>query len=112
MLQVILETRAVEASAARYRKEMNQASRRQEAANMPPARRMLMQWFKPLTEAIQEEQRAVRAQRGQCGAGFATRAGGLVGGCWAQRGRAGGGPWGGQCVGAGMDLVGVRAWIW
>lgn len=28
---------------------------------MPPARKLLMQWFKPMTQAIQEEQRKVWA---------------------------------------------------
>ncbi|GAB4824179.1 hypothetical protein N2152v2_011225, partial [Parachlorella kessleri] len=55
--QIILETRTVEASAMRYKLEMQAAVNRKEAASMPPARRLLMQWFKPLALAIQEEQR-------------------------------------------------------
>lgn len=58
--QIILETKAVEASAERYKREMLSAQKRRETASMPPARRLLMQWFKPLTLAIQEEQRKVR----------------------------------------------------
>ncbi len=62
--QIILETRTVEASAMRYRLEVQSAVSRKEAASMPPARRLLMHWFKPLTLAIQEEQRKVRRGRG------------------------------------------------
>jgi hypothetical protein len=57
--QVILETRAVEASAARYQKEIQSAIMRDQAAALPPARKLLLQWFGPLTEAIEAEQARV-----------------------------------------------------
>lgn len=55
--QVVLETRAVEAAAARYRRDLASAIQRGEGANMPVARRLLLRWFPPLVEAIREEQR-------------------------------------------------------
>ena len=55
--QVVLETRAVEAAAARYRRDLASAVQRGEGANMPAARRLLLRWFPPLVEAIREEQR-------------------------------------------------------
>ena len=62
--QIILETRAVEASAARYRKDMESAKSRGATASMPAARRMILEWFQPLTQSIREEQRAVSGARG------------------------------------------------
>ena len=54
--QITLETRAVDAAIARYRREAESAMKRGTGATLPPARKLLVQWFKPLAEAIQEEQ--------------------------------------------------------
>jgi DNA-directed RNA polymerase len=54
--QITLETRAVDAAIARYRREAEAATRRGAGATLPPARKLLVAWFKPLAQAIQEEQ--------------------------------------------------------
>lgn len=54
--QITLETRAVDAAIARYRREAEAAMKRGAAATLPPARKLLVSWFKPLADAIQEEQ--------------------------------------------------------
>ena len=54
--QITLETRAVDAAIARYKREAEAAMKRGAAATLPPARKLLVNWFKPLAEAIQEEQ--------------------------------------------------------
>ena len=54
--QITLETRAVDAAIARYKREAESANRRGAAATLPPARKLLVGWFKPLAEAIKEEQ--------------------------------------------------------
>lgn len=58
--QVVLETRAVEAAAARYRRDLAAAVQRGEGANLPASRRLLLRWYAPLVDAIKEEQRKVR----------------------------------------------------
>lgn len=58
--QVILETKALEATRARYQKEaLSAISRGQAASALPEARQMLLRWFAPLTAAIQREQQRV-----------------------------------------------------
>jgi hypothetical protein len=54
--QVILETRAVDAAAARYRREVSVAVARGAGATLPAARELLVSWFQPLAEAIRQEQ--------------------------------------------------------
>ena len=54
--QITLETRAVDAAIARYRREAEAATRRGAAATLPPARKLLVSWFKPLAQAIEQEQ--------------------------------------------------------
>ncbi len=54
--QITLETRAVDAAIARYRREAESATKRGAAATLPPARKLLVSWFKPLAQAIEEEQ--------------------------------------------------------
>ncbi|KAL4857485.1 DNA-directed RNA polymerase 2B [Chlorella vulgaris] len=64
--QVILETKALEATRARYQKEaLSAISRGQAASALPEARQMLLRWFAPLTAAIQrEQQRIILGARG------------------------------------------------
>ncbi|KAL6766761.1 hypothetical protein ACKKBG_A37250 [Auxenochlorella protothecoides x Auxenochlorella symbiontica] len=57
--QVVLETRAVEAAAARYRRDLAAAVQRGEGANLPASRRLLLRWYAPLVDAIKEEQRKI-----------------------------------------------------
>ena len=57
--QITLETRAVDAAIARYRREAEAATRRGAAATLPPARKLLVSWFKPLAQAIEQEQRRI-----------------------------------------------------
>ena len=63
--QIILETRAVEAALARYRREAASMVDRGSAATLPAARKLLVSWFKPLASAIREEQ--FRVARGLSG---------------------------------------------
>lgn len=58
--QVILETKALDATRARYQKEQLSAFARGQAASLPEARQMLLRWFGPVTAAIQKEQQRVR----------------------------------------------------
>ena len=60
MLQIILETKALDAARARYQKEQLSAIARGQAAALPEARQMLLRWFGPVTAAIQKEQQRVR----------------------------------------------------
>ena len=79
--QIILETRAVEASTARYRKDALSAIERGEAAAMPAARQLLIRWFKPLADAIREEQRKVGGWVGGVGGVCVWGGAGSAGGC-------------------------------
>ena len=54
--QIILETRAVEAALARYRREAASMVQRGAGATLPAARKLLVSWFQPLADAIREEQ--------------------------------------------------------
>lgn len=54
--QIILETRAVEAALARYRREALSMVDRGAGATLPAARKLLVSWFRPLSEAIRAEQ--------------------------------------------------------
>jgi hypothetical protein len=58
--QIQLETQAVETARSRYLAESEKAALRGEVASMPPARALLLAWFKPLADAIWEEQVKVR----------------------------------------------------
>lgn len=58
--QIILETRAVEAATARYKRDVESAINRGAGATLPAARHMLMQWFPTLSDAIYKEQCSVR----------------------------------------------------
>lgn len=60
LLQIILETKALDAARARYQKEQLSAIARGQAAALPEARQMLLRWFGPVTAAIQKEQQRVR----------------------------------------------------
>ena len=57
--QIILETRAVDAAVARYRRDFAAAINRGAGATMPAARRLLTGWFNPLKESIKEEQEKI-----------------------------------------------------
>ena len=57
--QIILETRAVDAAVARYRRDFIDAVNRGAGTDMPAARRLLTGWFHPLKQAIQAEQEKV-----------------------------------------------------
>ncbi|PSC74843.1 DNA-directed RNA polymerase chloroplastic mitochondrial [Micractinium conductrix] len=57
--QVILETKAMEATRARYQKEQASMIARGAAAALPKARELLIRWFGPLTRAIMEEQKRI-----------------------------------------------------
>lgn len=63
--QIILETRAVEAALARYRREAASMVERGAGATLPAARKLLVSWFQPLAQAIREEQ--FRVARGISG---------------------------------------------
>lgn len=54
--QIILETRAVDAAMARYKREAESAVRRGAGATLPAARKLLVGWFHPLADAIRAEQ--------------------------------------------------------
>lgn len=54
--QLILETRAIDAAKARYRREAESAIKRDAGATLPAARKLLVGWFRPLEEAIRAEQ--------------------------------------------------------
>jgi hypothetical protein len=69
--QIILETKALDATRARYQKEQLSAIARGQAAALPEARQMLLRWFGPMTQAIQREQQRVSWQAGR------------LAGCWA-----------------------------
>lgn len=60
-MQIILETKALDAARARYQKEQLSAISRGQAAALPEARQMLLRWFGPVTAAIQKEQQRVRS---------------------------------------------------
>lgn len=63
--QIILETKALDATRARYQKEHLSAIARGQAAAMPEARQMLLKWFAPMTAAIQREQtRIIQGAKG------------------------------------------------
>jgi len=57
--QIILETRAVEAALARYRREAAAMVERNAGSTLPAARKLLVSWFRPLADAIRAEQRRV-----------------------------------------------------
>lgn len=57
--QVLLETRAVDGAALRYQRDIKGTIRRGDAASLPAARLLVLQWFRPLTEAIREEQKSI-----------------------------------------------------
>lgn len=63
-MQIILETKALDAARARYQKEQLSAISRGQAAALPEARQMLLRWFGPVTAAIQKEQQRVRSTGG------------------------------------------------
>jgi hypothetical protein len=63
--QIILETRAVEAARARYRREAAAMVDRNAGATLPAARQLLVSWFQPLADAIRAEQ--LRVAKGVSG---------------------------------------------
>lgn len=63
--QLTLETRAVDAALAKYRREAKSMVQRGAGAALPAARRLLVSWFHPLTEAIRAEQ--YRIAKGESG---------------------------------------------
>ena len=63
--QIILETRAVEAALARYRREAASMVDRGTAGTLPAARKLLVSWFQPLADAIRAEQ--LRVAKGVSG---------------------------------------------
>ncbi|KAL4525788.1 hypothetical protein Ndes2526B_g09281 [Nannochloris sp. 'desiccata'] len=63
--QIILETRAVEAALARYRREAASMVERNQGATLPAARKLLVSWFQPLADAIRAEQ--LRVAKGVSG---------------------------------------------
>lgn len=54
--QITLETRAIDAALAKYRREAAQMVKRGAAGSLPTARRLLVSWFHPLANSIREEQ--------------------------------------------------------
>lgn len=64
--QIILETKALEATRARYQKEALSAIARGQAAALPEARQMLLRWFGPMAAAVRREQHRVR-RAARCG---------------------------------------------
>jgi DNA-directed RNA polymerase len=50
--QLNLELKAVEEAAKRYKKDIEGATNRNEAASLTPARKLLITWFEPLKEII------------------------------------------------------------
>ncbi len=58
--QIDSETGTLEEAVERYKKAVADMKKRGEFAELAPARRMMLQWFEPLRDAIAREQRAVR----------------------------------------------------
>ncbi|BDA47730.1 probable DNA-directed RNA polymerase 2, chloroplastic/mitochondrial [Coccomyxa sp. Obi] len=57
--QIDNETQALEEAVERYKKGVEDMKKRGEYAELTPARRMILQWFEPLRDAIAREQRAI-----------------------------------------------------
>ncbi|CAL8471810.1 g11352 [Coccomyxa elongata] len=57
--QIDSETGTLEEAVERYKKAVADMKKRGEFAELAPARRMMLQWFEPLRDAIAREQRAV-----------------------------------------------------
>lgn len=58
--QIDSEAGALKDAVTRYKKAVADMKKRGEFAELAPARRMMLQWFEPLRDAIAREQRAVR----------------------------------------------------
>ena len=60
--QIELETESVSEGVARYRRLVQEAVERGDAASLKPAERLILYWFEPLVFAIKEEQRKISRQ--------------------------------------------------
>lgn len=74
-LQQDRESHAMEKAAERYRREIDKAIERGDAATLPGAKRLLQRWFRPLTNAIAVEQQACLATACSKKPGSANRPG-------------------------------------
>lgn len=67
--EIEMENRAVEDGVARYRKAVNEATERGDAACLKPAERFMLHWVGPMVAAIKEEHASIRrgeASMGRC----------------------------------------------
>ncbi|EFC38178.1 predicted protein [Naegleria gruberi] len=51
-----LETRSMDIAKARYRKDLKSATSRNQSACLPPAKKIMLEWYEPLTKIIREKQ--------------------------------------------------------
>ena len=51
-----LETRSMDIAKERYRKDLKSATNRNQGACLPPAKKILLEWYEPLTKLIREKQ--------------------------------------------------------
>lgn len=58
--QIRNEVGTIQKSIERFESGLESMRDRQEHASLPAARRMMVQWYKPLVDALAEEQKAVR----------------------------------------------------
>ncbi|KAL9650381.1 hypothetical protein ABK040_016448 [Willaertia magna] len=56
-----LETRSIEIAKERYRKDLISATRRKQGSNLPPAKKVLLEWYAPLTKKIKEIQETINS---------------------------------------------------
>ena len=60
--QIELETESITEGVARYRRLVQEAIERGDAASLKPAERLILYWFEPLVHAIKEEQKKIARQ--------------------------------------------------
>ncbi|KAF0979842.1 hypothetical protein FDP41_000995 [Naegleria fowleri] len=51
-----LETRSMDIAKERYRKDLRSANKRNQGSSLPPAKKIMLEWYEPLTKLIKEKQ--------------------------------------------------------